>query len=65
MFTTADNLRSKSSAIDPERSYAQYSLDGTFSNSQIKIPELNKKLNPRSKYEIKTLIIKAYPQNRQ
>jgi hypothetical protein len=30
-----------------------------------KKPELNKQLNPQSKYEIKTLIIQAYPQHRQ
>ena len=27
-------------------------------------PELNKQLNPQSKYEIKMLIIQAYPQHR-
>jgi hypothetical protein len=30
-----------------------------------KKPELNKQLNPQSKYEIKTLIIQAYPLQRQ
>ena len=30
-----------------------------------KKPELNKQLNPQSKYEIKTLIIQAYLQHRQ